>query len=164
MANAAQMEYRAKIQEMIQNNTQIAAGRRAAFVSAIGLIAGRVLLFIAETWFLLANAYSFPVMTAVMVGISILFGLGIYNGVKPLAALALLGGFLSVFSAVRDGVVLAFLQYGTLLAKIYAIAFIIAMITTFVPTVYLLLSANYRTYADCMAEAQKELAAKQKRK
>jgi len=151
--------FQEKVKEASATDQDIIAGRKAALIPLIAFFAGRLLLVISEFAFVSSqDALRFQPQNLFMLVVVALFAIALYSGIKAIAYLALAGVALSVIIS-WEGITHN-IQYGRDfgdgLAIFYSVAFIIAMLTTLVPMVYLLVNKKYRAYANKIAELRKE--------
>jgi len=162
MANAFRIEYNTRISSAMQNDVNVAAGRKAAFIATVAMVSARALLFVMGMLSGFINGLPFFVFDAVMLLVSAGFGIMIYKGVRGLAILALIGGFVSLWSEWQNGALTGIFRLGNLFMTLHGAAFIIAIMMTIVPMTYLLISANYRKYAEAVSKINKDLMEEQK--
>jgi hypothetical protein len=162
MADSYNTEYNARLKNAIKNDADFAAGRKAALLATVGMVSTRVLLFVTGMFY--AYVYELQISTQEVVAlcVSVVFGRLIYNGVRALAVLTLIGGFLSILLAWQNESIISIFNCEDSLEIAYGVSFIIAIIMTIVPMTYLLFNSKYRKYVDEIYKIKQEILTKLK--
>ena len=147
MATQRKEQRKALLAEAIAREPRILKAKKFLLLMCGIFLAVRLLFVVVETAFVLDLGESLAVcaLNYAMLLVGVLFAFGIYAGGKPIAFLAMFGGFFSVVKAIGDGALQAF-SSGNNFAQLYVMTLFVAMGIQVLTMVVIVLNANCKVY------------------
>ena len=160
MKNELKIQREKLIEKAFTSNQELLKSAKAFILkSGIIMLAFRILFVIIETIYTIyANL---PLTTVIfnyfLLFIGVMFVIGIYNGVKELAYLAIMGGIISITNLFTIG---HQFNSGNTMYNIYLTAFIVGMSVQIIVMMVILLNKTCKEYFLIMKDINKELTKK----
>jgi len=156
MSNQLKEQYNEQLQAAMENN-EFARGRKIATVCVVAMALPRMLLFIADAVIAIRFELPFAVFAAIPLLMTLLFAVGIRGGVRALTILITLGGFASLWMEWQNESLAFVLTNADILLAARGGVYIIAVITSIIPMVYLFFNPAYKRYAEEITRIKKDV-------
>lgn len=131
------------IAEAIANNPEVQQARKLILTLSIVLVSCRAIQILFEA---LAEEFMVVTINLFTTVILCLFLIAIYQGIKAMAILPLIGSVFSLFKAMGDGIILFLFQTGDIIAISYAFILLASMVMQGVFMIIFLTNSKCREY------------------
>ena len=158
MANLLKQQRNELLSKAFDENPELAKGKKLCGILALLWIFFRALHLIVEL--ILAFTVDFSIFSITNIAalvIVIMFSIGIYNGGKAFAILPILGGALMTLQIFTAQVYVMLGAEYLVIARIYAVAFILASISQLILPVILLTAKSPKLYFNTIQSINQEL-------
>lgn len=163
MANLNQQKVKERLLDAVAQDPELARGKKMCKIFGLVWVISRAIALVAEIAFVMkTKPETLSVANVVLFFIVAVFAWEIYNGVKALAALSILGGVLMTYQIFAAKIYLMLASTYIPIARIYALMFIIVSLIQFIAPLILLSLKPANAYFNTAKKISKEVLDKSK--
>ena len=157
MANEIQEKKKQLIDKVMRERPEVLSAKRFTGVIVLIWLATRMFQLATEYYCVMLDMVEFSVLNTIVLLVTVLFVWTIYQGVKTLAFLPILGGIFMIIQTFKNGLYSLLFADVMLPVKLYAGAFILAAYAQVVLLVFLVANSKSNVYFDAMKDVAKRL-------